>query len=144
MREWFVYIPEEGDWSLRYTGDKERDARLAYLAQFGVKRMPAGSRIWSRPFQIGKQNYVVVPHTLKAGDKKARRWAVFNNSTGDKVRDKGGKVRVFKSGEPAQDLVDKFNRELKEVVEEYLENNPKRRKYRKAAAKGYRSRQRRT
>lgn len=141
MKEWFIYIPEEGDWLVKYTGEKERDARLAYLAQFGVKRMPANSVLWSRPFQVGKQQYLLVPHSIR-DDKKARRWSVFNNVTQQKIKDKGGKVRVFKSGQKAQELIDRLNNQEADLIREYMEAGLKRRKYRSATAHGIKLRQR--
>jgi hypothetical protein len=45
--EWFIYIPEEGDWPIDYDGDNLYAAKAAYLKWAGRKRLPAGSVIWS-------------------------------------------------------------------------------------------------
>ncbi|MGH3428232.1 MAG: hypothetical protein ACRDQZ_11820 [Mycobacteriales bacterium] len=43
--EWFIYIPEEGHWPIRYSGSDAGRAKAAYLRWAGRKRLPAGSRI---------------------------------------------------------------------------------------------------
>lgn len=48
-REWYIYIPEEGDWPIAFDGDSPAAARRAYLKWAGRTRLPAGARIWQRP-----------------------------------------------------------------------------------------------
>ena len=47
-KEWFIYIPEEGDWQIDYDGEKEEEARKVYLKRSNRERLPTKSRIWSR------------------------------------------------------------------------------------------------
>lgn len=48
-KEWFIYIPDEGDWPITtYAGPDKEKARLAYLKWAGRKRLPAGAVIWGR------------------------------------------------------------------------------------------------
>jgi hypothetical protein len=46
--EWFLYVPNSGDWRINYNGDSAIEARKAYLEQSGYKRLPNNSHIWSR------------------------------------------------------------------------------------------------
>jgi hypothetical protein len=48
MTEWYIYIPDEGDWPINYNGRSHEQARLAYLQWAGRQRLPAGAVIWSR------------------------------------------------------------------------------------------------
>jgi hypothetical protein len=50
--EWFIYIPEEGDWPIHYSGPSAKEARLAYLRWAGRKRCPDGSKIWFREYPV--------------------------------------------------------------------------------------------
>ncbi len=47
--EWFIYIPNEGDWPINYDGDDPKEARAVYLKWAERKRLPAGSKIWYEP-----------------------------------------------------------------------------------------------
>lgn len=44
---WYVYIPEEGDWPIRYSGTSKVEATSAYLAWAKRKTLPRGARVWS-------------------------------------------------------------------------------------------------
>jgi hypothetical protein len=46
--EWFIYIPEEGDWPIKYNGTDKDKAKATYLKWAKRKSLPKGSRIWSR------------------------------------------------------------------------------------------------
>jgi hypothetical protein len=46
--EWFIYIPEEGDWIIDYKGKDPKKARQKYLKWSNRKRIPKNSKIWSR------------------------------------------------------------------------------------------------
>lgn len=43
--EWFIYIPEEGHWPIKYNGNDPKKARKAYLKWAKRKRLPPGSFI---------------------------------------------------------------------------------------------------
>lgn len=48
MKNWYIYIPEEGDWPIDgYSGDSKSEAKAAYLRWAGRKTIPKGARIWS-------------------------------------------------------------------------------------------------
>lgn len=44
--KWYIYIPEEGDWPINYSGDNKKEAREAYLKWAQRKRLPKNSVIW--------------------------------------------------------------------------------------------------
>lgn len=44
--KWFVYIPEEGDWPIKYEGKSWEKARKTYLRWAGRKRLPAGANVY--------------------------------------------------------------------------------------------------
>ena len=46
--EWFVYIPEEGDWPVYYDGKSHAGARSAYLKWANRKKLPPGAVVWRR------------------------------------------------------------------------------------------------
>lgn len=48
-REWFIYIPDEGDWPIDYYGHSKKEARIVYLKWSGRTRLPRGSKLWNRP-----------------------------------------------------------------------------------------------
>jgi len=45
-KQWFIYIPEEGDWPIKYDGDSKEEAKAVYLKWAKIEKLPAGSRIW--------------------------------------------------------------------------------------------------
>lgn len=60
--KWFIYIPEEGDWPIKYTGDSKEEAKAAYLKWANRKSLPAGSKIWQQKDvdeskQVSEQDY---------------------------------------------------------------------------------------
>lgn len=47
-RRWAIHIPGEGYQDIRYTGDDEAAARVAWLRSAKRQRLPRGSRITTR------------------------------------------------------------------------------------------------
>ena len=47
-KEWFIYIPDEGDWPIKYSGDSKEEAKVVYLKWADRESLPSGSKIWYR------------------------------------------------------------------------------------------------
>ena len=45
--KWYIYIPEEGDWPISYTGKSREKARKVYLKWANRKYLPAGAYVWN-------------------------------------------------------------------------------------------------
>jgi hypothetical protein len=44
--KWYVYIPDDGDWPINYSGTSIKEARAAWLKSIGEKSLMRGSYIW--------------------------------------------------------------------------------------------------
>lgn len=58
--EWFIYVPDEGDYQIDYTGTRPDEAQSAYFKWAIRNDLPEGAVIWVRPKTVTITKYHAV------------------------------------------------------------------------------------